>query len=97
MLNCRDLTRLVSESFDRKLTIRERMSLWMHISMCGICRRFRQLQLRIQDSAGHSIPPADEQAVASANRLSNESRSRLQQLVVFAATGENSNQNGDIL
>ena len=50
MLNCRDLTRLVSESFERKLTLSERMNLWMHIGMCGTCRKFRRLQTQIHDA-----------------------------------------------
>jgi len=84
MLNCRDLTRLVSESFHRKLTISERMNVWMHTSMCGLCRKFRRLQIRIQSTARRAKPAAGKSGQQTA-RLSKQSRSRLQALVVSAA------------
>lgn len=40
MLNCREATRLFSESQERKLDFRERMSLKMHSTMCSGCRNF---------------------------------------------------------
>lgn len=42
MLNCRNATKLMSESQDRALTITERMSLKLHIMMCSGCRNFRE-------------------------------------------------------
>ncbi|QDV25524.1 hypothetical protein Q31a_38500 [Aureliella helgolandensis] len=35
------MTKLISDSMDRKITLRQRMELWMHVMMCGMCRRFR--------------------------------------------------------
>ncbi len=40
MLNCRQTTQLLSEKQDRKLSIGENVNLYMHITMCSICRRF---------------------------------------------------------
>lgn len=40
MLNCQDITHLLSESQERKLTLHERMSLKMHVLMCSGCRNF---------------------------------------------------------
>lgn len=42
MLNCREVTRLCSEERERKLTIREKLSLKMHLMMCKGCANFRQ-------------------------------------------------------
>jgi len=42
MLNCREVTRLYSESQERPLTLSERLSLRMHIAMCAGCRNFGQ-------------------------------------------------------
>ncbi len=42
MLNCKDMTKLISDSLERKITLRERMELWLHIMMCGMCRKFRR-------------------------------------------------------
>ncbi len=40
--NCREMTKLISESLERKLTWRERLELWFHASMCGMCKVFRK-------------------------------------------------------
>ena len=54
MLNCKDMTKLISDSLDRKLSVRLRIVLWLHISVCGMCRRFRfniiELRKRIRGS-----------------------------------------------
>ena len=41
MLNCKDVTYLCSEEMERKLTLRERMALKMHLMMCSGCSNFR--------------------------------------------------------
>ncbi len=40
MLNCREVTRLLSAAQDRSLTLKERMSLRLHLMMCSGCRNF---------------------------------------------------------
>ena len=40
MLNCEQVTRLLSEAQERKLTLTERMPLKMHVMMCSGCRNF---------------------------------------------------------
>jgi predicted anti-sigma-YlaC factor YlaD len=40
MLNCREATRLLSESQDRTLTLHERLTLKLHLLMCTGCRNF---------------------------------------------------------
>lgn len=41
MLNCKELTHLLSESQDRKLTLSERAHLEMHLVMCKGCRNYK--------------------------------------------------------
>ena len=54
MLNCKDMTKLISDSLERKISVRQRMELWLHIMMCGMCRRFRsniiELRKRVRRS-----------------------------------------------
>lgn len=54
MLNCKDMTKLISDSMERKISVRQRMELWLHIMMCGMCRRFRsniiELRKRVRGS-----------------------------------------------
>jgi hypothetical protein len=40
-LSCREVTRIVLEAQDRKLSVTERMALQMHWSICAACRQFR--------------------------------------------------------
>ncbi|SHE61457.1 Putative zinc-finger [Microbulbifer donghaiensis] len=40
MKNCREVTRLLSESQERELTLAERTSLKFHLAMCSGCRNF---------------------------------------------------------
>jgi hypothetical protein len=40
MLNCREVTRLVSESQERKLSVVEKMTLNLHLMMCDGCKNF---------------------------------------------------------
>ena len=40
MLNCRQVTRLLSEAQERKLSMRERAALKMHRMMCSACNNF---------------------------------------------------------
>lgn len=42
MLNCKEVTRLLSEAQDRKLSVSERLKLEMHLAMCRGCSNFRK-------------------------------------------------------
>ena len=42
MLSCKDASRLVSDSQERELGLRERLNLRIHLWMCVNCRRFER-------------------------------------------------------
>ncbi len=42
MLTCKEVTHLLSEGQDRKLTVAERVRLEMHLLMCEGCSNFRK-------------------------------------------------------
>lgn len=42
MLSCKDASRLISQSLDRRLTWRERFGLRVHLMICDVCSRFRK-------------------------------------------------------
>lgn len=42
MYSCRQASRIVSESLDRKLTMQEQINLRMHLFICSMCRNFKQ-------------------------------------------------------
>ena len=76
MLKCQDASRLQSQSQDRRLTLREKMGLRLHLWICDSCREFsRQLQLirgacrRIQESEQMDVSTAELSSHAKANIL----------------------------
>jgi len=42
MLNCYEVTRLLSAAQDRPLSLKEQLSLRLHLLVCGGCRHFEQ-------------------------------------------------------
>ncbi|MFN2355158.1 MAG: zf-HC2 domain-containing protein [Desulfopila sp.] len=45
LFNCKDISRLVSDSMDRNLSLRHRLGIRFHLMMCRYCHRFaRQLK-----------------------------------------------------
>lgn len=42
MLTCKEITHLLSESQDRKLSISEKVQTEMHLAMCKGCRNFKE-------------------------------------------------------
>jgi len=42
MLNCKEVTHLLSEGQDRRLTLGERVQMEMHLAMCKGCSNFRK-------------------------------------------------------
>jgi hypothetical protein len=41
-LKCREVTELYSHSMDRDLPVGQRLSLWVHFSICKWCTRYRE-------------------------------------------------------
>jgi len=61
MLNCKEVTHLLSEAQDRKLGLGERLPLRLHLAMCQGCRNYgRQLDLLREATRGYASAPRDE-------------------------------------
>jgi hypothetical protein len=75
MLSCRDVSQLVSESLDRKLSFRQRMQVRLHLLMCRLCSRFRRQTLFLRD-AGRRLAVEETD-----DTLSPEARERIKQLL----------------
>lgn len=41
MLSCKEVTHLLSEAQDRKITLPERVNLEMHLAICKGCKNFK--------------------------------------------------------
>lgn len=78
MLSCKEVSHLVSESLDRKLSFWQRIQVRLHLLMCGLCSRFRKQTLFLRDAARHYLMAveADTEDTASPG-LSPEARDRI--------------------
>ena len=58
MLNCKEVSSLLSDRLDRKLTFMERVNLRLHLAMCAACSRVeRQLEFVRAAMSGWVKPP----------------------------------------
>lgn len=51
MRSCRAISALVSQGLDKKLSLRERFSVWLHVMMCTRCRNFQTQSRFIRKAA----------------------------------------------
>ncbi len=77
MLNCKDMTRLISDSLDRKISLRQRLELWMHIAMCGMCRAFRANVIALRKIIRETETPPDPASIEPEERLQPAEKSRI--------------------
>ena len=86
MLKCKDASRLRSQSQDRRLTVREKVGLRLHLWICNSCREFsRQLQLIRQ--ACQRIEESERMGVNSAE-LSSQAKTRILQELASKQSGK---------
>ncbi len=56
MKSCKDISELLSESMERRLTWRERWAVRLHFFMCRSCSRFQQQVHFLRKAAGRFYP-----------------------------------------
>ena len=71
MLTCRDIAQQkASDYLEQQLSLRERAGFYLHLFLCGPCRRFiRQLRLLRGVLARHETPVDEQTVQAVAARL----------------------------
>lgn len=74
MLNCREATRLISQSMDVKLPLRRRLLMRVHLLYCVWCRRYA-VQLQFLRRATREVPP--ETLMAPLHKLSSEEKEQM--------------------
>jgi hypothetical protein len=75
MLTCKEASELVSQSYERRLSWRQRLGLRLHLMICDGCTQFAR-QLRFLRAAARSFDIASTQGEAS-QRLSPLARKRI--------------------
>ncbi len=78
MLNCKEVSRLVSQSLDRKLPFWQRMGVWVHLSMCKLCRGFRKDLLKLRSAARQHADDIKMDTSEPNAAFSEETRERIQ-------------------
>ena len=81
MLSCKEVSKLVSESLDRKLSLWQRISLWMHFFMCGFCWRFRKDLIHLHDETHEHATEIENEATDLEVTLPDDSRDRMKRLI----------------
>ena len=77
MLMCRDLARIASDYIDGDMGTMQRMSVKMHLMMCGHCRSFiGNLRASVELMRGHSSQQVDDALVRRIDEQVNEALSK---------------------
>lgn len=75
MPSCKDVSELISLAIDSRLPLRKRLSIRLHVSMCGFCRRYeKQLHLLRRGFTCYADPEQNK----AEKSLSPEARARLE-------------------
>ena len=77
MLSCKDVTRLISESMDRRLPPGRRIGVRLHVLLCRFCARYERQLLLIRDTVRRIAVPEDPPAGLSRDTLSAQARERI--------------------
>ncbi|MGD9016866.1 MAG: zf-HC2 domain-containing protein [Desulfobacterales bacterium] len=85
MFNCEAVSRKVSESMDRRLSITQRMMIRFHMAMCRHCARFRSQLIKIRELCRLTGPEDEDLAVLPP--LSPHARERIVQALKSADSG----------
>jgi len=76
MLNCRQVSRLVSQSMDTRLRWYQRLGMRFHLLYCVWCRRYAS-QLRILQKACSQLDAEHESGSVPTHTLSSEARDNI--------------------
>jgi len=91
MLSCKEATRLISASMERKLTLRQRLAVRAHLLMCRFCSRYRR-QLHFIEKALSQMVESERKGEAEAPSeasLSIEARERIREAMTREHQGKN--------
>ena len=79
MFNCKAVTRMVSESLDRKLPFYQRMGIRMHLLMCKLCSRYQRQLLLLRETI--RLQAASSEDIESAIVLPPGARERIKRSI----------------
>jgi predicted anti-sigma-YlaC factor YlaD len=80
-MSCRDVSRLVSESLDRRLPAGQRLLVAGHLLICSACRRFRRQLVTLTAFLRGALAAGRDDALAARAELSPEARERMRRAI----------------
>jgi hypothetical protein len=75
--SCRHASQLISDAMDRRLSRRERLSLGIHLLICGMCRRYQKHLAGIRRLLRGSHASSGLENRQSPQKLSTQARERI--------------------
>lgn len=75
--SCEAITRMVSESHERPLSISERLRKWLHFTICEWCSRYEKQLALVRLAARDAARAAESSDSPESPRLSEDARERL--------------------
>ncbi len=79
MLSCEEVSRLVSQSMEQKLSLWRRVNLRLHLSMCQFCSGFAKELRQLQAAAQRHAEQVQRDPRLADVTLSAEARERIRQ------------------
>lgn len=77
MISCQEASRLSSEAMDRELLLSERLKLWLHRKVCGMCREYARHLALIKEASERLAHAMESLKLLPEATLSHEARERI--------------------
>ncbi len=79
MFKCKEVTRMVSESLDRKLPLYQRIGVRIHLLMCKFCSRFKKQLLFLREAIRLHVERGKDTELST--KLPPEARERIRKSI----------------
>ena len=79
MFKCKEVTRMVSESLDRKLPLYQRIGIRIHLLMCKFCSRFKKQLLFLRETIRQHVERDKDTELST--KLPPEARERIRKSI----------------
>jgi hypothetical protein len=76
MFKCKDISHLISQSMDKKLSLKYRMGIKIHLMMCDLCARYKD-QLLLINRALAKVDTFDQSPDALITPLPDHAKNRI--------------------
>jgi transposase len=79
MRSCEEIARLLSESMEHKLTLGQRIEVWIHLSMCRLCAGFARMIKGLRQAIRQGADGLALDASGQPAKLSGDARARIEE------------------